>query len=607
MTQSMGTLDFFLLEGGEYLERLDALAQAPAGSYSQGDELLRLSRAFRGSAIMASQHGMSRAGQGLESCARAIREGRLAWTVATRAEMVRAIDDAKILMRRLRTPEQGDTEKAETIGIGLDRMSGRASAQIRAAAGPGLDAGGRAFVAREAASIASVLQHSARTLRGDPANRDVLVSIGPAMSALRGVAILNDLPPLGEILSAIEHAAKDVLAAGGTLGAEVSEVFEAGGRALARAAREVVDAGRPDAEAEESHAFAARLFTVLTGGGVVSVESLFCDDAGPHIVHQGEAPAPSGTGLARVEMVSHGEYLNAAAAELGRVATPVQRDLRLYGIAASVRPMVGAGGSPLSAALGRLAEAARDAIGRGAASHRVEDFINHIREAAAALAAAQSGDEQRIADRIGAAASSLAMLTASVATRSMPSIAAPLVEEPAAASAGAAPAAPATPAAPAAAAAPATAPAPTPPPAAVRVTPPPSAPVLAEVDIATSYLTLEQLIAERGLPMGTLGELIAGGVGAATPSGPVAGAEPAPRTTVPRSMAPAPAGVPVSLAPEEAGVVPVQSLVYRGESALRRALELKSQLAAAQSDSARLQALLNEVFELVELGLGSAR
>src|SRR5439155_9504970 len=107
-----------------------------------------------------------------------------------------------------------------------------------------------------------------------------------------------------------------------------------------------------------------RLFTVLTGGTIVGIESLFYNDAGPHIVKAGAAPAPSGAGLARVEMVSHGEYLNAAAAELGRAATPVQRDLKLYAIAASVRPMVGAGGSPLSAALGRLAEAARDAIGR---------------------------------------------------------------------------------------------------------------------------------------------------------------------------------------------------------------------------------------------------
>src|ERR1700757_330895 len=105
MTQSMGTLDFFLLEGGEYLERLDTLAQTPAGPFTLSDELLRLCRAFRGSAIMASQHGMARAGQGLESVSKAIRENRLGWTEGTRAELIRAIDNAKVLMRRLRQPE----------------------------------------------------------------------------------------------------------------------------------------------------------------------------------------------------------------------------------------------------------------------------------------------------------------------------------------------------------------------------------------------------------------------------------------------------------------------------------------------------------------------
>src|SRR5476649_797776 len=101
MGQSMGTLDFFLLEGGEYLERLEVLAQTPAGAFAQGDELVRFARAYRGSAIMASQHGLARAGQGIESWARAVREGRLSWSDATRQELILAIDDCKILMRRV--------------------------------------------------------------------------------------------------------------------------------------------------------------------------------------------------------------------------------------------------------------------------------------------------------------------------------------------------------------------------------------------------------------------------------------------------------------------------------------------------------------------------
>ena len=54
--------------------------------------------------------------------------------------------------------------------------------------------------------------------------------------------------------------------------------------------------------------------------------------------------------------------------------------------------------------------------------------------------------------------------------------------------------------------------------------------------------------------------------------------------------------------------MPIDCLLYSGASALRRALELREQLAAAaRDDDARFQALLNEVFDLVELGIGSSR
>jgi hypothetical protein len=115
--------------------------------------------------------------------------------------------------------------------------------------------------------------------------------------------------------------------------------------------------------------------------------------------------------------------------------------------------------------------------------------------------------------------------------------------------------------------------------------------VLGEADLATSYLTLEQLIAERGLPLGTLEELIAGAAadaaGSALPLVPIE-----------------------TLAPEEPEAVPVETLLYGGEAALRRVLELKPELlAAAQAPDgqARLQVLLREVLDLVELGLVHGR
>ena len=135
------------------------------------------------------------------------------------------------------------------------------------------------------------------------------------MSALRGVAAIQDLPPLGDLLAAVEAAVKDVAAIRGPAPAPVAEVFDAGARALARAAREVVDQGRPDPDSQDAQQFAQRLLATFAGGRVVAIESLFYDDAGPHIVQEGTPPQRAASGYERVEMVSQGEFLTAAAQE----------------------------------------------------------------------------------------------------------------------------------------------------------------------------------------------------------------------------------------------------------------------------------------------------
>jgi hypothetical protein len=104
--------------------------------------------------------------------------------------------------------------------------------------------------------------------------------------------------------------------------------------------------------------------------------------------------------------------------------------------------------------------------------------------------------------------------------------------------------------------------------------------------LATAYLTLERLIAERGVSAGSLDELLA-----AREETPVVPIE--------------------SLAPDEEPIVAVETLLYRGERALRRIVELRPELtaaaAAAGDDGSRLTALLGEVLDLVELGLGAER
>lgn len=85
-------------------------------------------------------------------------------------------------------------------------------------------------------------------------------------------------------------------------------------------------------------------------------------------------------------------------------------------------------------------------------------------------------------------------------------------------------------------------------------------------------------------------------------------------TPEPPEAAPAPSSTEAALAasvPEargtepDADVVPIETLLLRGPRALRAALELRPQLAAAASGAAdpRLTTLVGEVFDLVELGL----
>ena len=580
MTNAIGMTDFFVLEAGEYLERLDALAQTPAGTFDPVEEFVRIARAFRGSALMASQQSMARAAQGLESVGRAARDGRLAWDEAARGAVIRAVDDCKVLLRKVRAPSDADAAKAEALGAELERLAGRLAPAGRAT-GEGLDAGARAFVAREAAAIASAMDRAARALAAAPGGRDPLLSVTQAMSALRGVAVLNDLPPLADILAGVEGAVREVFATSGEVRPSVPEAFDAGAKALARAAREVVDLGRPATDGDEAAAFAAALLRAFaSSGNILPIEMLFYDDAGPHVVKEGVAPA----GLSRVEAVSQGEFLAGAAAGLQRAASPVLRDLRLFGMAATLRPLAGAGGSPLASALGRLADAGRGAIERGAAAANLSMFVALVARAAETLRTAAGGDEAALGTDLDSASAELIALEA-------------------------APAAPAAPAP----AAPAELP--------FLVTPeeaaaPPAAEPVAGTPLAVAYTALARLTAERAMPAGDLDDLF--GAPAEAGAVPVESLAPSPAEAEETGVVPieslAPSGpVRGAAAPadDEAGVVPIESLLYGGTAALQRALalqpEIEALLAAPTSDAEQVAALLREVFDLVQLGTGAAR
>src|SRR5256885_1667267 len=197
------------------------------------DELVRLARALRGSALMASQQSIARAAMGFEALARGVREGRRPWNVATKQIATRAVDDLKLFVRRAGSWTEADTAKAEALGAQLEQMGGRPSAQVRAAEAMGLDAGARAFVAREGAAIGSALDRARRVVRTNPMAHDPLQHVLKALQPLRGLAALNDLPPLPDLLEGIERAIGELSRTSGgggppaaTNGDAIAELFQ---------------------------------------------------------------------------------------------------------------------------------------------------------------------------------------------------------------------------------------------------------------------------------------------------------------------------------------------------------------------------------------------
>ena len=555
MTQPLGMSDFFALEAGEYLDRLDALLQPTAPPAAE--ELVRLARALRGSALMASQQGIARAAMGFEAFARGVREGRRPWDAATKQIAIRSVDDLKIFVRKAPSWTEADTAKAEALASQLEQFGGRPSAHVRAAEAIGLDAGARAFVAREGAAIASALDRAGRALRANPIAHDPLQQVLKALQPLRGLAALNDLPPLPDLLEGIEQAIGAISRTTGAppagVGDTIAELFQMAATSIAHAAREVAERGRPDPESAEFRKFAGLLVQFVDSEpDVVPIETVAT------IVRRGTPPgggATGGTGgtgesarpstLSRLELVSHGEHLRQAADSLERAPSATQRELRAHTLAGTFRALSSAGGGAVAERVAEFAQAAREAVTSGIAVNQPVLFAAEVRKAGEILSTSETGNET-------ATAAALAGVT--LAVRRLGSQPPPTAVTP-----------PKPPA-------PAVAP-PRPPATRAPSLAPQEPPIGADSapDLAGTWTRYEQMVA-GGVGPASLEALIAGAPGHG-PGASRANGEP----------------------------VDIKTLLYKGASARQRAQELREVAKRASGD--HLRAIIDEVCDLVVLAI----
>ena len=403
MTTPLGAADFFALEAGECLDRLETLVSQPGSP--PADEFLRTARVLRGSALMATQTQIARAAAGLEALARGHRDHKLSWDASTREQVAQAVEEFRLLIRRVRDWGEADTARAIRLARSLESLAGGGGGDPVVHSPPAeelreLHTGVRAFVAREGALIASALDRAARALRTTPEDREPLYNVIRRMQSLRGLAELGDLNPLPEILDGIELAVGDLT----RLFApppEVDKVMESAGQALTRIARDVAERGRPDPDAEEAKRFTELLLRAFAvERDVVPIESLyFSGDPEPFTQPLSQPQFTAPEPLGPLELVSQGEHLCQTADLIASAGSATQRDLRLYHLLGVLRSAATPSPDPIAGALGIFARSAQEALAAGVASRSLTDLTARLREAGELLRAVGESDDRMLISR----------------------------------------------------------------------------------------------------------------------------------------------------------------------------------------------------------------
>lgn len=318
----VGFLDFFILEASDYVEQLDGLLDAGGVSGPNPDELQRIARALRGSATMAKLPSFSEVAAGIERVGRAMRETGLQWEPELDAVVVAAVDDAKLLLRQVRSWGDAEDKRAKARVSELSRYGApRGGSPLASASMPGHDS----YLATEAANIGAGLE----LLATRPNDRDAAANVLRRVRALRGIASVKDQPTLADVLESAEQAAQPLESSGTALGAERIALLSAAATVLRGVAAAIRNGtGQPPAAdiARFSTALEALHEQEVSVDRVVPIAELFFRDGGPTVVEAAANPPTTSAERFRREVVGHGEHLRRLVADARSARDDLARD-----------------------------------------------------------------------------------------------------------------------------------------------------------------------------------------------------------------------------------------------------------------------------------------
>jgi chemotaxis protein histidine kinase CheA len=234
--------DYFQEESGACLGELEVLAGSPA---TAGRDVLRVARALRGTAHMAREERAYRAALILESAARALADGSMAWSDDARDRLRQTVGDLRVLV----AGRDGEATLDGREAAVRERWAGSATGNADAAAAPTEDAAPEpsedafhAFAAREVAAIASTLADGVDALLADPHDRAPLKAILRRQRPLLGTARLDELSVVAESLRAVEDISRVIARLDVGIKDEWLDVFRSA-RDIMRAATAALDNG----------------------------------------------------------------------------------------------------------------------------------------------------------------------------------------------------------------------------------------------------------------------------------------------------------------------------------------------------------------------------
>ncbi len=531
---SSGLLDFFTLEASEYVEHLDGLVARSRGGVPDLEGCVRHARALRGSATMAKVSGIADVAAALERLAHALQAGALQWNDAVRGAYVAAVDDLKILIRGVRA--WGDAESRRAAARAQELAAFAPAASATGASAPSAFA----FLAGETTELARALAAFAE----NPVAPSAFALTLQRLRALRGIALLKDVPPLPEIVDALDAAAK-TFELGGAVTPAFRALFAAAAAVLADASAALTRGDRPATESHALTAFAAAASglggSAAAADDIVPISALFPDDGAPGLVSATTTPPTTAAQRFRLEVASHAEHLRRLVADAGMAVDSATRERLARELGGAARAL-----SRLSASFGETDLATFFEGQRAQAALLAGAALDALDSACKMLSAPHGKSTADIALALQGAAppSHQAPPTPRPSFRAMPAVPAPV---------------------------------------------PPAAAIPRDVvDIAS--------LAPDGQP-----SLVEHAASAAAASGDALSSMLERGIVGLSGLEEAPLAEPAEIAADV--TVPIEDMVYRGRDALDRAIELRDLM--RQSAGAPDPALLAELFDLLELAATS--